>query len=409
MASLSYFETYHAAAAAADAHEPVIVTLPAIIKAITREDGRRTIEVCASVETVDLEGDVIDQKALLDAAAEFVKTGHIDIDHISELGARYGVRNPESYIVGRPLEVKAGANKTTDVIAEIFRSPDGSVDIAKNKYDSVWESIKTGVRWRASIYGLPTDDGVEDCRGKSCSSGARRYHIKALNWRSLALTRNPICDAITGHAKIITGKAFAKSMGWGEELLVKNAASNVAPWQLYLAQTMPPPRVPAQSNTSNTNANNRPAGMGVVPPSGSITAPTIATAQSGAPGLPASTGEHEPVYPQETFMTESGGDPQQSQQPQEANPMGNVVQGFAPGPSAGFSGVISCSLPRDLSDAVGQFHSHMRSACPHCDGIKSTVGFKNHFASCCGMPESMADLFAHALMHRLLLDGRRTR
>lgn len=388
--------------------DPIIVSFPVIIKAAQHADGRRTLEVEASNPSVDAEGDVIEQSALLNSAKNFLDSGFIDIDHIGEIGTRLGIPNPESYIIGKPLEVNDLGSGRTGVIAEIFRSPDGIIDIVKNRYDSVWESIRTGVRWKASVFGYPEENGVDDCRGKVCASGARRFHIKAMLWKSLALTRSPVNTEITGYAKIITAKsyiaAFMAAAKTHAALQKDNGASNIYPWQVYMAQTMMPPRIPAQSNTSNTRADNRPAGMGVVPSMGAITAPTVATAQSGAPGLPASTGEHEPVYPQETFMTESGIDPQQ---PQGANPQGNVVQSFAPNSSPGFSANIACALPRDLSDAVGQYHTHMKDSCPHCEGTRSTIGFKNHFANCCGMPEEMADLFAHALMHKILLSGRR--
>ena len=79
-----------------------IVEIPCIVKAKASTDGKRLVSVEASSEAVDSEGDVILQKALLDSSKSFVATGHIDIDHLSELGDRLGIANPTSYIIGRP-------------------------------------------------------------------------------------------------------------------------------------------------------------------------------------------------------------------------------------------------------------------------------------------------------------------
>lgn len=179
----------------------------AVVKARKDASGKRVIEVEASSESVDSEGDVVLQKALLDSAASFVRSGHIDIDHISEIGHRIGIRNPTSYIIGRPLEVNDLGSKRTGVVAEIMRSNDGSFDPDTNRFDAFWKSLDCDppVQWSASIYGYPTE--IDDCTGKSCETGATRYVIKAIDWRSLAVTKNPINTSLRGYAKIVTAKA----------------------------------------------------------------------------------------------------------------------------------------------------------------------------------------------------------
>ena len=186
--------------------EAVLISIPTIIKAVADDTGRRLVSVEASNEVLDGEGDIILQSALMGSAASFVKTGHIDIDHISELGDRLGVPDPMSFIIGRPLEVKDLGDKRTGVIIEIFRSHDGTVDPKKNRYDSFWESLHTDppVKWRSSIYGFPIDGQIEDHRDKG---GKTRFIVKGIDWRSLAMTRNPVNTAIEGYAKIVTAKA----------------------------------------------------------------------------------------------------------------------------------------------------------------------------------------------------------
>lgn len=188
----------------------VIATFPAVIKAFNMAaDGRRVVEVAASTEMVDLDGDVVLQSALLGSANSFVAKGHLDLDHKSELGDRMGISDPLSYIVGRPLEVTAGPNKTTLVKGEISRALDGNSDPRNNRYDEFWASLQRDppVVWFSSIYGFPTD--IDDCTAKSCgTTGAKRWLIKSIDWRSLAFTRSPKNTALDSPARIVTAKSF---------------------------------------------------------------------------------------------------------------------------------------------------------------------------------------------------------
>ena len=189
--------------------EAIVIGLPCVIKA--RKGGdKRIVEVEASNEAVDSEGDVILQKALLDSADYFVKSGNLDIDHLSELGERIGIPDPTSYIVGKPLEVKDLGDGRTGVVGQIRQAGDGKSDATKNKFDEFWDSLQSDppVTWQASIYGFPKSDQVIDCRTGTCEHGATRFLVKGIEWRSLAFTRNPINTSLKGHARIVSAKSF---------------------------------------------------------------------------------------------------------------------------------------------------------------------------------------------------------
>lgn len=191
----------------------IVIALPCIIKA--KADGdRRLVEVEASNEAVDSEGDVILQRALLDSADYFVKNGNLDIDHLSEIGAQIGIPDPTSYIVGRPTEVKDLGDGRTGVVGEIRRASDGKIDTAKNKFDEFWESLqsKPPVIWQASIFGYPKSDHVVDCRTGTCDRGATRLLVKGIEWLSLAFTRKPINTSLKGHARIVSAKSYAAAI-----------------------------------------------------------------------------------------------------------------------------------------------------------------------------------------------------
>ena len=197
----------------------VVACIPVIVKARPMDaSGRRVVEVEASCEAIDYDGDIVMQKALIDSAPSFVATGHLDLDHKSEFGARLGIPDPTSYIVGRPLEVTAGADGRTFVKGEISRSIDGQNDPVRNRYDEFWASLQRDppVMWFASIYGWPTD--LDDCSAGQCSaSGATRYVIKGIDWRSLAFTQAPKNTSLKSPTRIVTAKAYmaelAKAQG----------------------------------------------------------------------------------------------------------------------------------------------------------------------------------------------------
>jgi hypothetical protein len=195
--------------------DAIILDIPIVMKSQVVADGRRIVSVEASSETVDSQGDIVLQKALLDSAISFVANGHLDIDHYSELGDRLGIPNPLSYIIGRPLSVKDLGGGRTGVVGEIARSPDGTYDPKNRRYDEFWESLQSEppVRWRASIFGYPMPDMVEDCRdGGASYGGATRFVIKGIDWRSLAFTRNPVNTDLQGYAKIVSAKSHVEAI-----------------------------------------------------------------------------------------------------------------------------------------------------------------------------------------------------
>jgi hypothetical protein len=191
----------------------IVARIPVLVKARAPEaSGRRIVECEASTEEQDLDGDVVLQAALLGSAASFVATGHLDMDHKSELGHRMvpPIRDPESYIVGRPLDVRAASGGRTYVEGEISRSADGTDDPARSHADAFWASLRRDppVLWYASIYGFPID--LDDCTRGECAAGvaAKRFVIKAIDWRSLAFTRTPKNTALKGEARIVSAKAY---------------------------------------------------------------------------------------------------------------------------------------------------------------------------------------------------------
>lgn len=184
----------------------ILVNVGFVVKAESGANGARLVAVEASNEEEDSQGDIILQKALLDSANTFLKSGHFDIDHISELGHRMGIKDPERYIIGYPTAVKDIGGGRTEVKGEIMRNATGEVDPVKYPYDSFWSSLNTipPTKWKASIYGIARDVG-----GNPNISG---HVVKSIDWKSLAFTRKPVNKGIVGDARMVTAKAFIEGI-----------------------------------------------------------------------------------------------------------------------------------------------------------------------------------------------------
>jgi len=229
----------------------VVAHIPAIVKAQPDSSGRRIVSVTASTEQRDLDGDVVLQKSLLDAAPGFIASGHLDIDHISELGSRMNppVNDPASYIVGRPIDVTKGAGDRTIVMGELSRSMDGSFDPARSRADELWASLtrEPPVQWYASIYGFPTD--LDDWRRGGCPTGidASRFVIKAIDWRSLAFTRSPKNTALVGDkgaaTKVVMAKSWMANLVKADPPMTAELAIPRTMWDVWKALECPACRV----------------------------------------------------------------------------------------------------------------------------------------------------------------------
>lgn len=213
----------------------VVARIPALVKArLPDSSGRRIVEVEASCEKIDFDGDVVLQEALLGSAASFIATGHLDIDHKSEFGMRLGIPDPASYIVGRPLDVTKGPDGRTFVTGQISKSRLGMHDTARHRYDELWDALQQDppVVYYASIYGFPTDYDSCGTNPQACAAaGATRLVIKGIDWRSLAFTRTPKNTSLQSPATIVTAKAYvlelAKAMNPAPTIALPNTMQDV--------------------------------------------------------------------------------------------------------------------------------------------------------------------------------------
>jgi hypothetical protein len=281
-----------------DLERAITMQVPCLIKA--RPDGRsgrRIVEVEVSTEEVDLDGDIVLQSALLNAGSKFCSTGHLDIDHFSEIGYQVGILDPASYIVGRPLDVISLAGNCTSVVGEISKAL-GPPNGRPHQSDIFWESLRREppVVWYSSIFGYPT--AWEDCAGNdgACGCmGATRFVIKAIDWRSLAFTRSPKNTALKGAARIVMAKSMIADM-------LNKAVSDgsphrpvqvLAPHHVAVAAERVGKPTPAQAASGNYAHGHVVVGgldMAIENPMGSVRRGVTPTGQEWATRMPADYG-----------------------------------------------------------------------------------------------------------------------
>lgn len=332
----------------------VVFDLKCIIKAGIDAKGERIVELEASNEQVDLEGDVILQKALLDSADTFIRDGHLDIDHLSEIGDTLDppIADPLSYIVGIPTKVTDLGGGRTGVTCQITKSADGTVNTERNKYDMLWESLnrKPPVAWRASIFGYPKLDEIVDCSATSCSHGATRYLVKGIDWRSLAFTRTPMNNKITGFATIVSAKSYSNIMKAGGYWPVEGDIFTQGDEPIL---------------SSMVGGTNGVPGVG-----GTAIAEGSDYGYSGASSLDAT------VYP---------------------------IAG-----SDALNIPVNPNCPNNTDEMWGEYLRHIIHDCPinsYLDG--NTVGFfREHYMLCRGLPFDKADILAHAMAFMVLSRGK---
>ena len=193
----------------------IAIDFDVVIKAHVQND-KRIIEFECSNSARDLEGDVILQSALMKSKDSFLRSGHLDLEHYSEIGDRLDppIPNPASYIIGKPLQVLDLGEGRTGIIGEIAKSADGSFQPERFQYDAIWDAInrQPPVEYRASIYGYPIPEEVVDCASSTCTHGATRYLVKGIDWRSTALCRRPMNDKIKGYVRVVSQKSFVTAL-----------------------------------------------------------------------------------------------------------------------------------------------------------------------------------------------------
>jgi hypothetical protein len=154
-------------------------------KAEPREEGQRRFLRCiASNQKVDLDNERVMQKALRDSVKYFLDKGNVDLDHITKIGHKFGIRNPHEYEIGIPRDVKfTGEETICDV--EIFQGESETCE----KANFFWKSLTAQVppqRWFPSVAGQVLK------RSSGLTGGNVIKSVEAVRWNNLGFAKEPV-------------------------------------------------------------------------------------------------------------------------------------------------------------------------------------------------------------------------
>ncbi|MDR2701095.1 MAG: hypothetical protein LBB72_01530 [Spirochaetaceae bacterium] len=168
----------------------------------TDENGNYIFEVEASNEALDLQGQVVLQRALLDSKDHFLKNGIVSFDHLHKRrGADGEVISDPSMVIGEPVSIRTEGTRTF-VKGKLYGNKKITQDII--------ELLKAGsTRVRASVGGI-LPKIVRDAK-----TGIEK--ITSVLWNDLALTVSPVNATVSAayFAKSYDPAEFVKALTAG--------------------------------------------------------------------------------------------------------------------------------------------------------------------------------------------------
>jgi hypothetical protein len=178
-----------------------------MLKATPMAEGRdRFIYIEASNELKDQQGEKVLAKALADSADYYLKFGNLDIDHYTQIGAKRGIPNYESFEIDRPVAVSI-ADGVTFVKGQIFTGEGPAAERANQFWSSITD-INPPQRWYPSVGGAISDKGVEiDPLTKS-----RVAVIRKVRWTNIGFSKTPVNASLPTISTAAFGP-LAKSWG----------------------------------------------------------------------------------------------------------------------------------------------------------------------------------------------------
>jgi hypothetical protein len=154
----------------------------------TDENGNFIFEVEASNENLDLQGQVVLQRALMASKNHFLSNGVISYDHLHKRRGEDGqIISDPSMVIGEPIEVKTEGTKTI-VVGKLYKSNEKAQDLIQKLKDG-------STRVKASV------GGIFPKIIKDAKNGIEK--IVSVLWNDLALTVSPVNSTVS--------PAFAKS------------------------------------------------------------------------------------------------------------------------------------------------------------------------------------------------------
>lgn len=154
------------------------------------ENGERIIYIEASNEALDQQNEMVMAKALADSADYYLRFGNLDLDHLTQIGAKGGIADYALYEIGRPLEVKVTGGRTL-VKGQVY-SGTGPVAEKANQFWSSLTEISPPQRWYPSVGGAVLEKALDI----DPKTGAKRAVIKKVRWTNIGFSKTPVNAAV---------------------------------------------------------------------------------------------------------------------------------------------------------------------------------------------------------------------
>ena len=176
-----------------------------MLKATPFEEGEdRFVFIEASNEALDQQGEVVLTKALADSADYFLRYGNLDIDHITQIGAKAGIADYELFEIGRPVDVKIDGRRTL-VKGQVYCGEGPVAERANRFWDSLTK-LNPPQRWYPSVGGqvLAPKMTVIDPQ-----TNAKKAVVTQVRWTNIGFSKTPVNQMVPVASTIPFG-AFAK-------------------------------------------------------------------------------------------------------------------------------------------------------------------------------------------------------
>lgn len=191
------------------------LSIPDMLKATPSEEGgERILYFEASNEARDQQGEVVMQKALADSADYYLRYGNVDIDHVTQIGAKQGIPDYNLFEIGRPVDVRLDGPNTF-VKSVIYRGEGPMADKANQVWSSLTD-ITPPARWYPSVGGAI----LERVPDFDPTTRTTRTLIKRVRWTNVGLSRTPVNQTVPTVSTVPFG-VLAKSWGANGLLLAK--------------------------------------------------------------------------------------------------------------------------------------------------------------------------------------------
>lgn len=184
---------------------PSFLTITDCLKAMpAMEGGQRFIFMEASNQARDYQGEIVLAKALEESAAYYRQFGNLDLDHITQIGPRVGIKDYALFEIGRPAEVAVRDGRT--FVKGIVYSGDGQTAERANQF---WESItrlNPPQQWFPSVGGQVIEKGVELDPATRTTAAV----IRKVRWTNIGFSKTPVNLTVPSVATVPL-PIFAKS------------------------------------------------------------------------------------------------------------------------------------------------------------------------------------------------------